>query len=437
MAATSNANHQHLTLSDRIYIETALERRMKFKDIAVFIEKDPSTVSKEIRLHRSAKRSGTRSALCVHRSTCTKTNMCSQCYNYHSSCGKCTLHRCQLSCPEYEAPVCNRLTHAPYVCNGCNMRSCRQETKYYYRAQIADQEYRSTLSSAREGLNCTALDLDDMDRIISPLLKQGQPLSHIFTTHGEELGCSRRTLYYYLKKGVFSAGPLDLHRMVRYKPRKKKNPEDKPVPRYRSNRTYKDFERFLANNAEANVVEMDTVKGSTSGPVLLTMLFRSCSFMLIFLLKHNTQECVAEVFEGIEAALGSELMQKTFGAILTDNGSEFKNPQLLETSLSGERRTFVFYCDPMASWQKGRLERNHEFIRYILPKGHPFDKLSRQSVVLMMNHINSTTRASLNGRTPFELASLLLPSQLLTWVGASLVPHDDVILNPRLLKNSR
>ena len=102
-------------------------------------------------------------------------------------------------------------------------------------------------------------------------------------------------------------------------------------------------------------------------------------------------------------------MQKTFGAILTDNGSEFKNPQLLETSLSGERRTFVFYCDPMASWQKGRLERNHEFIRYILPKGHPFDKLSRQSVVLMMNHINSTTRASLNGRTPFELASLLLP----------------------------
>jgi hypothetical protein len=55
----------------------------------------------------------------------------------------------------------------------------------------------------------------------------------------------------------------------------------------------------------------------------------------------------------------------------------------------------------------------------------------------MMNHINSTTRASLNGRTPFELASLLLPSQLLTWVGASLVPHDDVILNPRLLKNSR
>ena len=52
--------HSHLTLSDRIYIEQALERRMKFKDIALFIEKDPTTVSKEIRRHRVAKESGRR-----------------------------------------------------------------------------------------------------------------------------------------------------------------------------------------------------------------------------------------------------------------------------------------------------------------------------------------------------------------------------------------
>lgn len=434
MAAISNANHMHLTLSDRIYIEQALERRMKFKDIAIFIEKDPSTVSKEIRRHRSEKSSGKRSALCIHRNSCTKTGMCNQQYCYQKSCGKCTLHYCQHNCPEYEAPACARLKHAPYVCNGCNLRNCRQETKYYYRAQIAEQEYRSTLSAARKGLNCTALELDDIDRIISPLLKQGQPLNHIFAAHGDELGCSRRTLYHYLKNGAFSAGPLDLPRMVRYKPRKKKKQEDKPLPRYRCNRTYKDYERFLAENPEVNTVEMDTVKGSTSGPVLLTMLFRNCSFMLIFLLQNNTQECVAEVFENIEAVLGLDLMQSTFGCILTDNGSEFKNPQLLETSLSGKRRTRIFYCDPMASWQKGRLEKNHEFIRYILPKGRTFNDLSRRSVTLMMNHINSITRASLNGCTPFELASLLLPTQLLSWAGAVLVPHDDVILKPRLLK---
>ena len=91
----------------------------------------------------------------------------------------------------------------------------------------------------------------------------------------------------------------------------------------------------------------------------------------------------------------------------------------------------------MASWQKGRLEKNHEFIRYILPKGRPFTMLTKAQVVTMMNHINNTARASLNGRTPFELASLLLPDTLLRWSGAAAIPHDEVLLKPRLLKMSQ
>lgn len=68
--------HSHLTLSDRIYIEQALERRMKFKDIAVFIRKDSTTILKEIRRHRGAKESGRKTALCENRSACTKQHMC-------------------------------------------------------------------------------------------------------------------------------------------------------------------------------------------------------------------------------------------------------------------------------------------------------------------------------------------------------------------------
>ena len=45
--------------------------------------------------------------------------------------------------------------------------------------------------------------------------------------------------------------------------------------------------------------------------------------------------------------------------------------------------------------------------------------LTKAQVVTMMNHINNTARASLNGRTPFELASLLLPDTLLRWSGAA------------------
>lgn len=127
-------------------------------------------------------------------------------------------------------------------------------------------------------------------------------------------------------------------------------------------------------------------------------------------------------------------MQELFEVVLTDNGAEFKNPSLLERNLSGQCRTRIFYCDPMASWQKGRLEWNHEFIRYILPRGRPFTSLTKAQVITMMNHINNTARSSLNGRTPFELASLLLPEALLKWAGAVAFPHDDVLLKLRLLK---
>ena len=60
--------------------------------------------------------------------------------------------------------------------------------------------------------------------------------------------------------------------------------------------------------------------------------------------------------------------------------------------------------------------------------------LTAGQVTRIMNHINSTARASLNGNTPFELARLLLPGALLDWVGAAAIAHDDVLLKPRLLR---
>jgi IS30 family transposase len=330
------------------------------------------------------------------------------------------------------------LSRAPYVCNGCGTKSCRQSTKYYYRAGYAHQLYTEALSVSRRGVNKTPLELDDLDRLITPLLKNGQSLNHIYATHGDEINCSRRTLYSYIEQGALTAGNMDLPRKVRYKPRKTRKKPSKNHQAYRNNRTYKDFQRYLEEYPEASVVEMDTVESSRdSHRAIFTMLFRNCSLMLAFLLEHNTQAEVGKVFETLERILGADRMCEVFQVILTDNGSEFKNPAQMEFSLSGKRRTRVFYCDPMASWQKGRLEKNHEYIRYIIPKGRSFAGLTPYHVALILNHINSTARASLNGSTPFELASLLLPPPLLVGLGLNAIPHDQIILKPRLLKDSR
>ena len=174
--------------------------------------------------------------------------------------------------------------------------------------------------------------------------------------------------------------------------------------------------------------------GGKSGPVLLTLFFRNCSLMLLFLLPGDRRKYVQNVFDFLLSELGPQTYSQLFPIILTDNGSSFLDPSLFEMPHRQDILTKVFYCAPMSSWQKGRLEKNHEFIRYILPKGTSFDALTEQKVNLMMNHINSTARASLNGCTPFQLALLLLDAKLMSLMDLRSVPADQVHLKPDLIK---
>ncbi len=63
----------------------------------------------------------------------------------------------------------------------------------------------------------------------------------------------------------------------------------------------------------------------------------------------------------------------------------------------------VFYCDPMNSSQKSHCERNHEFIRYVLPKGEAKDEYTEEEIERLMNHIGSYPRKKWNGQN-FEKA---------------------------------
>ncbi len=45
-------NQKHLTLDDRKYIEKSLNQSLSFKEIAKYLCKDPTTISKEIRVDR-------------------------------------------------------------------------------------------------------------------------------------------------------------------------------------------------------------------------------------------------------------------------------------------------------------------------------------------------------------------------------------------------
>lgn len=183
---------------------------------------------------------------------------------------------------------------------------------------------------------------------------------------------------------------------------------------------------------------MDTVIGTvTDRKVLLTLFFRDSHFMIAVLLPDKTHLSVINALNNLESILGSCKFFELFPIIITDNGSEFFNPNLIELGISGLKRTSVYYCDPGASWQKPGIEKNHEYIRYVLPKGTSFDDLTQDDVTLMMNNINSTVRASLKGHHPFELAAQLFGKNTIEALGIKEIAPEAVTLLPSLLKHNK
>ena len=440
MATNNIGNHKHLTLADRAAIEHGIQIGENFTQIAQRLNKDSSTISKEIRRHLihvphyqddlQKKRSE-----CQFFHFCEKRNVCGS-LSCQSLCFKCRSKRCAVYCRDFTPILCDRLKKPPYVCNNCKqIRTCSHDF-YFYRAHYAHDLYNEIKVSSRSGINQTPESLEQPDQLVSPFLLKGQPLSHIYASNQQLINCSIRTLYNYIDHGYFTAINLDLPRKVRYKKRRKtrKAPENTG---YRENRTYHHFEKYLEEYPDTNVVELDVVEGAggKSEKVLLTMLFRNCNLMLLFLLEADDRKNVREVFLWLYEQLGAALYHKLFPVILTDNGSSFKDPEIFERPGDTARLSRVFYCDPMSSWQKGKLEKNHEFIRYILPKGIGFAQLNQSKVTLIANHINSVARASLNGCTPFKLAQLLIDRKLLELCDLKDIPADQVILKPTLLKH--
>ena len=441
MSRKIKGNGKHLTFSDRVYIEQELIQQNSFRSIAENLGKDPSTISKEVRLHYAGSPKGTSYCphcnFCIHFGKCKDTVLlCSSCDT--RICWNCSLTR-ELSrgCKDYDPFSCPKLVKPPYVCNGCPKKQTCHESKRYYHAKTAQKAYETTLTDSRSGINMTPEELEKLNELISPLVLKGQPLSHIFAVHGDEIPVCRRTLYNYFDQRVFTARNIDLPRRVRYKKRKKRaDPRTRNIQQvYRNKRTYIDFEKYTKAFPELDVVEMDTVKGSREkGKCLLTLLFRSCSFMIIILLPDCTQKSVINAINSLCDTIGIRTFKKYFPVILTDNGSEFKNPWEIEKNEAGTLRTKVFYCDPYVSNQKGRLEKNHEYIRYVIPKGRSMHKYTQEDMSLLASHINSTARDSLNGSTPFDLADLLIDKKIPVLTGQFKVSPDDVLLKPALLE---
>ena len=438
-------NQKHMTLSDRIEIEKGLKENMNLKEIAKILCKDPTTISKEIKLHRQFRARGYQEPnTCKHKRVCKTRNLCNNGSRCDRVCSSCRMRKCNRLCENYLPDTCDALKRAPYVCNGCSKtKNCRND-KYHYRAEYAHKEYESLRRESRVGINMTQDGIAVMNDIITSGVKKGQSIAHIIATNKDTITCAEKTVYNYIDGGYFSIGNIDLVRKLHYKPRKTNKSKMEQKLRILEGRRYQDFTKFISEN-DVRVIEMDTVHGKEgTKKCLLTMQMLGTGLLLAFLLESCTQDEVIRIFDKIEKDMSPRVFKKTFPCIITDREPEFLDAEMIESSIEGGKRTRLFYCDPNAPFQKPHLEKAHTHIRAFFPKmsayatgeRNTFEGMTQEKITLMANHINSLARGSLGDVSPMFLAVATLEPKMIEALGLELVPADKVTLKPALLKQA-
>ena len=312
-----------------------------------------------------------------------------------------------------------------------------RKERYTYYARKADDSYNEVKRNSRKGINLTEEEVYIINSTLTPLIKKGQTINHLYINHPDILDFSKPTFYNYINSGIFDFKPLDFPRIVKYK--KRKNSNKRRTRKEREiliNRKYEDFINFISINPDLNIVEMDTVCGlQDEADCFLTLFWRKSKFMLIFKLESQTTDEVTRIFNILQTSIPYDEYKKLFQVILTDNGHEFFDVDNIEcVQTTGEYVTHLFFCDPHMSCQKGGIEKNHEFIRYILPKGSFFRNITQEKYDLFMNNINSLCRDSLNGKSPYEAMLFICDEAILRILNCYYIKPDEVILNDSLLK---
>ena len=436
---------KHLSPVERVQVEASLKAGKSVKQIARDLGRSASTVAREIRKRsvRSDKGTSFRPNQCARQKECGERGVCAGgCVAARElRCALCTHVGCNKVCPRFEPVRCAvRESRPGRVCNGCaRERSC-QLTKLYYVAAAAEKGYRKTLSESRQGAAIEEGELRRIDPVVTRGILSGQSLHHIFVTRPGFFTQDERTLSRYLHDGLFTAKRGDMKRSCMVRPRKAlaKEYQHKVEKGCYVGRTYRDYEAFLDDNPGTETVLMDLVIGRPGGKCLLTLHFPAPAFMLAVLIPDKCAESVAGAFDALYARLGHDEFARLFPVVLTDRGTEFSNPSRLEFAAAGgggepARRCRVFFCDPMNSNQKSRIERNHEILREILPKGVSFDGLGQEDVDKAVAHVNAYVRQSQSDRTPREVFDFLYGEGTADRLGVARVDPADVCLKPRLL----
>lgn len=402
-------NYSHLNREQRDTIQYLIDKKYNLTQIGNAIDKDRTTVSKEIRRNRYLK-------------SFTNNNP------YDKKAINETIN------------YCDNLTKFPYVCNTCPSKGGCRKNKLYYHSNIAQQHYDLILKTSREGIDIEPKTIDEIEQSIVPLIKDKKhSVNQVYINHNDILYFSKTTFYKYVNTGVLSLSNIDLPKKSKYKKRKiRKDKENKRNIAILKGRKYEDYLYFISKHKKMSKCQMDTVEGNRgSKKVLLTIINIDTHYMFIRLLDKKDIKSVNIAWDSFKDKLDTKSYSKLFRIVLTDNGSEFLDPLHIELDYNtGKKLSNVFYCKPYSSWQKGCIEKNHEYIRKIFPKGTNFNDFTNEEVQRLEDTINNIPRDSLNGKTPYKLLKEKYP-EVVEILNCSYIEPDEVSLTKKSIKGNK
>ncbi len=352
----------HLSFDDRMTIQACLNKRMSLDQVAAIVHRCKSTVYREI-IRNSIIKPGSVDMTCSYRSSCM-------------------------------------------VCNKCNKSGYCKFTKIYYNCEQAELHSNVRSSTNRSAPYITDTQIKAIDDIVSEGVKLGQSIHHIYIVNPElQSICSERTIRRLCEKRYLTVKPFQLRRYVRYKHKLKDKPKEAPKLKDFSKiigRNYNDYLAFLSKHKRVVPVQFDSVIGKkTDKRAVLTINWKDFNFQIGLLIEKGSSQSVMRILNKLMSKFSEEEINKLFSVCICDNGTEFTTFYDLEKN--GLRKIKTFYTRPYRSTDKSECERNHEFFRYIYPKGKTLDTLTQSDLDEAFSNINSCVRKSKDDRTPYEL----------------------------------
>lgn len=284
----------------------------------------------------------------------------------------------------------------PYASRNNNVPDYLEEMVYFWEVgQRVYDENRQNCGAKNKVAACSAM-VEFVEKMIlgekkwSPDTAIGHAKVNNFYP-GQEF-CTK-TFYNWIDDRLVKIKNIDLLLKVRRKPKKPRRERKKILGKSIDERP-----AIVDTREEYGHWEGDGIVGKGHKGHLVTLVERQSGMGMLFNVVNREQNKIVGVLDSLEEEYGKHF-KEIFKTITFDNGPEFSDSAGMEAN----GRTEVYYAHPYSSFERGTNENWNGIVRRFIPKGSSFANLTDQDMNRIYNYINTMPRKRFGYKTPLDL----------------------------------